>query len=452
MGDASMTSRSGDLRAVLSGRGFRRLLGARMTSQFADGLFQAGLAGSLLFNPNRQTDPLAIAAGFAILLLPYSVLGPYIGVFLDRLDRRAILHRANLLRAFLVLAVAALIWVDEHGAGFAGLALLVVAANRFFLAGLSAALPRVVDDPRLVTANALAGTLGAIVYSVGMFSAAVVIAAALVDTDGRGYASIAATATVGYLVSALLIRTSFRPGELGPARHERSTRPALGALLDVGRGFLSGVRHLAQRRPAAYALLVQSGHRYLYGVISLAVLLLYGRYFGSARAGETSRSLWALGQVVIAGAAGVGVAALITPPVTRRLGAHAWITCLVAGLGLVIFGLGLPFRATLLLIAAFLVNIGSQSMKIVVDATLQHECADPYRGRVFSVNDTGFNLSFVAGLFTAALTLPANGHSAAALVAVAVGYAALAAWYGVAARRWARPAGESGWVRVSPGA
>ncbi|WP_173162929.1 hypothetical protein [Phytohabitans suffuscus] len=43
-----------NLRSVLAVRGFRRLLGVRLSSQLADGLFQAALAGSVLFNPTGR--------------------------------------------------------------------------------------------------------------------------------------------------------------------------------------------------------------------------------------------------------------------------------------------------------------------------------------------------------------------------------------------------------------
>src|SRR5688500_12088326 len=51
---------------------FRRLLELRLVSQFGDGLFAAGLAGAILFNPEREATPLAIAGAFAVLFLPYS--------------------------------------------------------------------------------------------------------------------------------------------------------------------------------------------------------------------------------------------------------------------------------------------------------------------------------------------------------------------------------------------
>jgi len=88
---------------------FRRLLGTRLLSQFGDGVFQAALAGTVLFNPQRAADPIDVAAGFAVLLLPYSLVGPFAGVWLDRWSRRQVLLRANLVRAGLVAVVAALV-------------------------------------------------------------------------------------------------------------------------------------------------------------------------------------------------------------------------------------------------------------------------------------------------------------------------------------------------------
>ncbi len=415
-------------RAILAGSGFRRLLGVRLTSQVADGWFQAGLAGSILFNPNQQNSPVAIAAGFAILLLPYSVMGPYVGVLLDRWDRRLSLSVANLLRALMVLPAAALLWTDANGVLFAISALIVIAINRFFLAGLSAALPRVVDDEKLVPANALAATLGTICYSIGLFSAAAVISLKLVGVDSHGYAGIAVTASGGYLLSGLLARALFRPGALGPLAHERHMGKLGRAVYEVARGMIEGGRHLAQRRVAARSMALQAVYRCLYGVLTLATLLLYSRYFGS---GQAQQSLRDLGMVVIAGAAGAALAAVVTPFAVRHLGTHRWLVGLVASVGVVVLIFGLPFNKFLLLVAAFLVNVASQSMKIIVDATIQHECEDIYRGRIFSVNDTAFNMAFVTGLFIAATTLPANGRSVAGLVCVAIGFILLAVWFGV---------------------
>lgn len=426
----TLISQAPGSRAILAGSGFRRLLAVRLTSQIADGWFQAGLAGSILFNPNEQNSPAAIAMGFAILLLPYSIMGPYVGVLLDRWDRRLSLSVANLLRAITVLPAAALLWFGATGLLFAVSALIVIAINRFFLAGLSAALPRVVDDDKLVPANALASTLGTVCFSIGLFSAAAVIALELVGVGSHGYGGIALTASLGYLVSGLLASGLFRRGALGPLEHERHTSRVGRALVEVGLGMISGARHLIQRRKAARAMALQAVYRSLYGVLTLSVLLLYSRYFGSAE-NHTQQSLRDLGLVVIAGAAGAALAAVVTPYSVRRLGAQRWLVGLVVGVGVVVLVFGLPFHKWLLVAAAFLVNVASQSMKIIVDATIQHECDDLYRGRIFSVNDTAFNLCMVGGLFVAAYTFPPNGKSVAGLIAVAGGFLLLAAWFAV---------------------
>ncbi len=78
----------GNLRAILAQQGFRRLLAVRLSSQLGDGWFQAGLASSVFFNPEKAASPVAIAMAFAVLLVPYSTLGPFVGVFLDRWSRR----------------------------------------------------------------------------------------------------------------------------------------------------------------------------------------------------------------------------------------------------------------------------------------------------------------------------------------------------------------------------
>ncbi len=96
-------------RSVRSLPEFWRLLELRTVSQFGDGLFQAGLAGGLLFSTDRAAGPWELAGSFAALYLPYSVLGPFAGALLDRWDRRQVLIGANVGRLVLVLVIAALL-------------------------------------------------------------------------------------------------------------------------------------------------------------------------------------------------------------------------------------------------------------------------------------------------------------------------------------------------------
>ena len=429
-----------NLRAVVVERGFRRLLAVRLVSQVGDGWFQSGLAGSVLFNPEKQAGPLAIATGFAVLLLPYSLIGPYVGVFLDRWSRRSIMFMTNVLRAALVVPAVLMMWFGNQGPLFPVIAFLIIGLNRFFLAGLGASIPHVVDDRRLVTANALSGTLGSICYSLGLASSVVLLRVVGLPESFHGYAALSALAPIGYLSSALVARWSFTPMALGPDAYERHHDTVLAGLVELGRGMVAGIRHLAGRRGAAYAMAAQAGFRVLYGVLALATLLLYRRYFNHS--GNYAHSIAGLGMVFLGGSLGVLLAAFLTPPVSRRIGGWRWIAWQLIGTGLVVFALGLPFRSPLLVLATFFINVAAQSIKIVVDTALQHECDDVYRGRVFSVNDTTYNLAFVLGLFGAAVAVPDDGHSPLMLLLVTVGFLVLAAWYAHVGGRWARRVGD----------
>jgi hypothetical protein len=427
------------VRAVLRQRGFRRLVAVRVVAQVGDGLFQGALAGSVLFNPEQRAGGMAIAAGFAVLLLPYSLIGPYVGVFLDRWRRRSIIAISNLVRTVLVLPIALYIWQGHESPVPFLLALVTIGLNRFFLAGLSAATPHVVDDHMLVTANSFSATLGSLSFSVGIGTGAALIKTVLA-TSYHGYALVAAMAAVFYLSSALIGRASFGPDELGPDAAERHGGSIMRAVHEVNHGTIAGVRHLAAKRGAAYLMLAQAAFRLLYGVVLLACLLLFRTVFNTGD--EVSDSFGTIANAFLAGGVGMLIASFVTPPIARRIGGWRWVAILLAATGVAILGFGLPFDPVLLLGAVFVTNLAAQGMKIVTDTSLQHECADEFRGRVFSINDTAFNLMLVAGMYLGALTLPDNGRSVAVLSVIAIGYVLAAAGYAVLGGRWARRVGD----------
>lgn len=126
--------RIGDLGDVLASRWFRRLFATRLVGQFTDGLVQAALATFVLFSPEREATAPRIAVAFAILLLPYSLIGPFAGVFLDRWRRRGVLVGANLALAECVALVALLVAAERDGGDLA-LTVLVALCDRPLRAG-----------------------------------------------------------------------------------------------------------------------------------------------------------------------------------------------------------------------------------------------------------------------------------------------------------------------------
>jgi hypothetical protein len=419
---AGTTQAPSTLRHLLVRGDFRRLLGTRLLAQFGDGVFQAALAGTVLFNPQRAADPIAVAAGFAILLLPYSLVGPFAGVWLDRWSRRQVLLRANLLRAGLVAVVAALVLAGVQGTAFYAAGLAVFSVNRFVLAALSAGLPHTTDAASLVPANALSTTSGAVVTVVGGGVAIGLLQ--LTGSGDAGYAALALSAALPYLAAAGVV-AGFGRAHLGP---DHVTRAARLSAADVGRGMVAGARHVWALPRAAAALLAISLHRLWFGALTLMTLLLYRNTFPTD-GGPFPGGIVGLGEVVAAGAVGTLLAAVTTPAVVRRMGKPRWITLLLVGAGVTQLGLGLPFVPPTIVLASLVLGFVAQGVKICVDSTLQEEVEDDFRGRVFSVYDTLFNVTYVAALLAGAFLLPASGISYGLLVVVGAGYLLTAALY-----------------------
>ena len=70
------------------------------------GFCSAGLGSYVFFNAATFPNPASAATAFAVLYLPYSVIGPFAGVFIDRWSRRQIMVWSALIRSVFVAATA----------------------------------------------------------------------------------------------------------------------------------------------------------------------------------------------------------------------------------------------------------------------------------------------------------------------------------------------------------
>ena len=414
-------------------RDFRRLYGTRLTSQTADGAFQAALASLFFFSPEKQTSATSVAAAFATLLLPYSLVGPFAGVLLDRWRRRQILVFSNLLRAAMVLGVGALVAAHVTGPTLYVAVLACLSVNRFFLAGLSAALPHVVVRGELVMANSVSTTSGTVVAIIGAG-----IGFGLKRLFGEGdqaNAQVIVVAALGYVVSAAIASRMDRD-LLGPdlANEPAQTREAVRR---VARGLVDGAHHVWTHRPAGRALAAIGAHRFFYGISTISGILLFRSYFNDPD--DVDAGLAGLATAFAASGLGFFLAALITPEITHRVRKTTWITTCFGFAAAASAVYIVVLHEWMLLVGAFVVGVAAQGSKICVDTIVQESIDDAYRGRVFSFYDVLFNVSFVSAAAFGALALPADGDSPAVFAVVAAGYALTAFVFGRASRRaaWA---------------
>jgi MFS family permease len=410
---------------------FRRLLFSRFSSQWGDGLFQTGLAGAVVFNPERAVSPSEIAVGFVVLLLPYSVIGPFAGALLDRWDRRRVLVVANLLRGVLILFSAVCVATGVAGFPILLLALIVIGISRFVGAGLSASLPHVVPVPNLVEANALSVTLGAVVSVIG--GGCAVGLRAVFGEDNAGSGLTAAVAVVGSGLAALLA-SRFARGALGP---DRVVEPAT-AVAAVANGLFDGAR-VAMRTPTVAAgFCALLAHRASFGISLLMTVILMRYSFESW--GPIEAGLPGLGVVLGAGGIGIFVAGLTTARLVTSLGRKRTVFIALGVAALSQFALGLPMLLPTTLAAAFVIAYTGQVVKLCVDAAVQRDIGDETRGRVFALYDMLFNITQALAVAIAATVIPANGESVTLIVVATVVYLAGITGFELVSRRGQRVA------------
>ena len=204
------------------GKGSRlnRILTIRWSGQLTDGLFQSALASFVLFSPERAPNAVSAALAFSVVLLPYSLIGPYVGTFLDRFSRQRIIRNCNYVRAVNLLIIAWLINNSSTGIILTLFVLFAFGVNRLILSGLSAGLPLLVKKEELIAANALAVTGGTIwvVIGGGIGIAIKNLLSQNADADFAD-AVVVLVAAVGFLIAALSCYrlTKF---EIGPTAHE----------------------------------------------------------------------------------------------------------------------------------------------------------------------------------------------------------------------------------------
>ena len=181
-----------------------------------DGIFQSALASFILFSPERQANALGAALAFAVVLLPYSVIGPFVGTILDRVSRQRAIAFSNLSRAITLSIIALLLFQGHTGIEITVFVLIAFGVNRLILAGLSAGIPLMIESKSLISANALAVTGGSVwvVLGGGIGLGMRSLLDSITSADSAD-AYIILLGAVGYL-TASLFESNLKKDEIGP--------------------------------------------------------------------------------------------------------------------------------------------------------------------------------------------------------------------------------------------
>jgi len=399
---------------VSKGSRLNRILTVRWSGQLTDGLFQSALASFVLFSPERAPDAVSAALAFAVVLLPYSLIGPYVGTFLDRFSRQRIIRNCNYIRAINLFIIAYLVNIGATGIILTIFVLLAFGVNRLILAGLSAGLPLLVKKEELIAANALAVTGGTIWVVIG---GGIGIAAKNLVSQNYGAdfadAIVILLASFGFTVAAL---SCFRleKMEIGPLPHEQpyeshGFKEILEGLkiLKLHPDTLRGITAVAMQRSGITAL-------------TLMALLLERNTFNDPL--DPDAGLAGFGMALAIAGIGIGLGAIISPYGVLKFGRHRWMRLLMFGCIPPLLIYAYQVNEFTMIGSAFLVGLCGQGIKVTNDALVQSKIKDEYRGRVFAFYDITVNAGIVTGAIGAALLLPDNGVTSILPIIIAVIY------------------------------
>src|SRR5437773_7450903 len=212
-------------------RGFRLLWLGQVVSQMGDWFDTIAVYTiALKLTGSSRSVALIMVARF----LPSVVMGPLSGVIADRFSRRSIMITADLLRAIVVLGFLLVRRPDQMWLIYV-LTVLQLAFSAFFEPAKTAAIPSIVSDRELLSANAIASVTWSVMLTLG---------AALGGFVSGWFGTDAAFIldSVSFIASALLIASVTFP--------KRAARPK--AKLTIGKALgvtdtLEGARYVKHR-------------------------------------------------------------------------------------------------------------------------------------------------------------------------------------------------------------
>jgi MFS family permease len=365
-----------EVRELLAERDFRLLLGSQYTGHLGDGLAQAVIATVLVLDPLQAGTPERILAVFALTLLPYSVISPFLGVFVDRWDRKKLLWGTLVARAA-VLGTAPL-WqeVFTGDAALLLLGLMLLGLGRLFSTTKGAVLPVLLHERHLLGGNNLStvgGTIAALIGgALGLYLGDVLATYTALPLIGIVY--------LGGVCLALAIHTDL-------AHFRRELEGLLEGMARIARELVEGIRAISVRPGAWISLLAIFLLRTIGMTVLVALLLVIKADFEGTLASS--------GFALAAFGTGSGLAALSAPRINRRLTEPELILLgfVVPGIGVVALG-GVASLPAVLVVSA-LGGYGGFMTKVAVDAQVQHALPDIFRGRAFALYDILYNLASV---------------------------------------------------------
>jgi MFS family permease len=359
--------------------GLARLLEAHAFNTAGDAAVAVALAGTLFFSVPGEEARSQVGLFLLMTMLPFSVMAPLIGPFLDRFrrGRRWAIGGTMAIRAFCCWVLAGAV-ADESLVMYPA-ALGVLVASKAYGVTKASAVPRVLPEGfTLVKANSRISLIG---------TGAAVLSAPL----AAGAAQIGAPWALRYAALLFVIGTLLAfwlPSKVDSSEGEEQV--ALSAMRGNTRGMRVGITPTL-----VAALRCNAGVRFMNGFLIMYMAFVLRQHPFD---GWEDRATWLLALVVGAAGAGNTVGTLIASILKSRRPELTVVVVLLVDAAMVTLAAvlySLPLAVALGLTVGICQSLG----KLSLDAIIQRDVPEAVRTSVFARSETLLQLSWVVGGF-----------------------------------------------------
>jgi MFS family permease len=338
-----------------------------------------------VFLSAEKGTAIGVAKAYALLVIPFSLLGPFTGVVIDRWSRRRILTFTPLIRATALVGILALTSGDTDVLLYV-LSLVVVSLNRFYIATTGAVVPSLVPEQDLLMANSITQATGTVVTFAGL-----VLGTQIADQLGN----------TGLLVIPLFMWpvSAFIAARISRVlRSAGPPRPLHTEIRRVTTDLARGARRLVAT-PAAFGSITSiSVDQFLFGLITVLSVVVFKEQF--------EQGVASYGRIVGVGGVGVILGTLTVGALEQRLEKPRIIALAFAIAGLAGLIVAPRITGATVFVMSFALGVTYPWRKVPADTIVQDTIPDRFRGRVFALYDLAFSLPRVAAAALAIVLVP----------------------------------------------
>jgi len=389
------------MKHVLKNRNFMTLLTAQLIEQFADSLSLMSLIAWAMSRTSDGSSSAAMSVLMIFIGLPIILVGPFAGVLVDRVNKKAIMVVAPALRALIIIAMAYILNDTALRPLFYCFVFLISVESQFFIPAKSAMIPDITDEKDLQDANSLSATSGVIVQILTY-----AVAGAIIAHIGHEKALLITAAV--YFFVALCVFLVKDPGKI----HDSGKK-----LSDVTHELREGLSYLVKNSKVMF---VTRRVLILMSCVGFFYIALAGGFVNEVlqRSGISMQAIKALGFVQAFLGIGLIMGMFTVKSAVKWLSEEKLIRGLFPLLGALVGGLFFVRDYYYLIFTAVACGMAGAIVISVSETLIQKNTEGRIRGRIFSsyyiIRGTGLAAAtsitgFIAGITGEAWIVLATG-------------------------------------------